>query len=457
MTELFVLVNGDLAARVVQDGTGDLALTYERSWQDRPDAVPVSLSAPLSRLEHDDASVRPFMEGLLPDSASVLDRWARQFQVSPRNPFALLAHMGEDCAGAVQFVRPDRLEALSGEGEADVEWLSEDEMADRLRRLVEHHGTGRLPGDRGHFSLAGAQPKMALYFDGERRDAPSPGSRHPDRTHPSRTPWGIPSGRTPTTHILKPPTQPDLAGFALHEHFCLRLASALDLQAAESSLQRFGDQEALVVTRYDRVSTTDGRIVRIHQEDACQALGVSPLRKYENEGGPGPADIVALLLRESSDPATDVAAFLDALALNWAIGGTDAHAKNFSVLITPGAVRLAPLYDLISILPYPDRVPYRKAALAMRIDREYRLWKIRRRHWEGLAARCGLDPEPVIERIGELLADVPGAVDRVRADLLATEVQAAVPQAAGVDAEMVDRVANEVREHAARCRQALRE
>jgi serine/threonine-protein kinase HipA len=370
LSELRVLINGELAGNVAHRARGDLVLTYDRSWRDRADGFPVSLSMPLSRREHGDAAVRPFMEGLLPDNATILERWARQFHVSARNPFALLSHMGEDCAGAVQFVGPDRYEDVAGGGEGNVEWLTEEDVAERLRDLVEQHGTGRLPGDRGQFSLSGAQPKMALLLDGGR--------------------WGIPSGRTPTTHILKPPARRELEGFDINEHFCLRLGEELGLAVAESTLRRFGDQEALVVARYDRLRVAEGQVVRLHQEDTCQALAVSPLRKYQNEGGPGPEDIVALLLRESDDPETDVAAFLDALALSWVIGGTDAHAKNYSVLISSGTVRLAPFYDLISILPYPHRVHDRKAALAMRIDREYRLWKIRRRHWEGLAARCDL-------------------------------------------------------------------
>lgn len=425
MGELRVLVNGELVANVTQRTDGNLVLRYDRSWQARADAFPVSLSMPLSRREHADAALRPFMEGLLPDSATILERWARQFHVSPRNPFALLSHMGEDCAGAVQFVRPDRYEDVAGAGGGDVEWLSEGDIAERLRDLVERHGTGRLPGDRGHFSLAGAQPKMPLHFDGGR--------------------WGIPSGRTPTTHILKPPAQRDLEGFDINEHFCLGLAKELGLAVAESTLRRFGDQEALVVARYDRVRVAEGRVVRLHQEDTCQALAVSPLRKYQNEGGPGPEDIVALLLRESNDPEADVAAFLDALALNWVIGGTDAHAKNYSLLLSPGTVRLAPFYDLVSILPYPHRVHYRRAALAMRIDREYRLWKIRRRHWEGLAARCDLDPGPLVERMGQLVAAVPAAVEHAATGL----------REEGIEAGIVDRVAGEVREHSERCLEAL--
>jgi serine/threonine-protein kinase HipA len=425
MNELRLLVNGELLGTVAQRANGDLVLTYERSWQERRDSFPLSLSMPLAQREHGDRVVRPFMENLLPDSAQILERWARQFHVSARNPFALLAHMGEDCAGAVQFVRPDRYEEVISAGHADIEWLTEEEVGARLRDLVEQHGTGRLPGDRGQFSLAGAQPKMPLLFDGAR--------------------WGIPSGRMPTTHILKPPAQRDLEGFDINEHLSLRLAKELGLAVAESRVQSFAGQDALVVARYDRLSVGDGRVARLHQEDTCQSLGVSPLRKYENEGGPGPAEIVRLLLRESDDPGTDVAAFLDALALNWVMGGTDAHAKNYSLLLAAGSVRLAPLYDLLSVLPYPHRVHYREAALAMRIDREYRVWKIRRRHWEGLAARCDLDSDPVIERVEQLAAAVPAALERAAADV----------RSEGVHHGIIERLEHEVREHSQRCLELL--
>jgi serine/threonine-protein kinase HipA len=425
MDELRVLVNGELLGVVAQRTNGDLVLTYEPSWQERGDSFPLSLSMPLAQRVHRDRVVRPFMENLLPDNAQILDRWARQFHVSARNPFALLTHMGEDCAGAVQFVRADRYEEVLAAGSGEIEWLTEEEMAVRLRDLVEQHGTGRLPGDRGHFSLAGAQPKMPLLSDGDR--------------------WGIPSGRVPTTHILKPPAQQDLNGFDVNEHLCLRLAKELGLAVAESRLQSFAGQAALVVARYDRLRIDEGVVVRLHQEDTCQSLGVSPLRKYENEGGPGPAAIVNLLLRESDDAETDVAAFLDALVLNWVIGGTDAHAKNYSLFLSSGSVRLAPLYDLNSILPYPHRAQYRDAALAMWIDREYRLWKIRRRHWEGLAARCDLDPDPVVERVGQLVAAVPDAMERAAGDV----------RSEGVEHQIIERLEVDVREHSERCLEVL--
>jgi serine/threonine-protein kinase HipA len=420
-----VVVNGELLGAVAQSKNGDLTLTYAREWQDRSDSYPLSLSMPLARREHGDSVVRPFMEGLLPDNNDVLERWARKFQVSARNPFALLTHMGEDCAGAVQFVRPERHEEVTLPRGGEVEWLTEDGVAERLRDLVKHHGTGRLAGDHGQFSLAGAQPKMPLLKDGER--------------------WGIPSGSTPSTHILKPPAQEDLEAFDINEHFCLKLARELGLEVAASTVQTFAGEQALVVERYDRRRTESGRILRMHQEDACQALAVSPLRKYENEGGPGAPDVIELLLRECDDPGADVGAFVDALAVNWVIGGADAHAENYSLLLTHGSVRLAPFYDLISVLPYPRRVHYKGAKLAMRVDREYRLWKIRRRHWEGLAARSGLDPEPLVERMRELLAAVPAAVAR----------SAEGVRSEGLGNDIVDALETQVRDHSTHCLQLL--
>lgn len=425
MRELQVVANGDLLGTVTQRATGDLVLTYDRSWQARSDAFPLSLSMPLTSGDHGDEVVRPFLENLLPDNERILDRWARQFQVSARNPFALLAHMGEDCAGAVQFVRPDRYGEVANAGPGGIEWLTEDDIAARLRGVMDQHGTGRLPGDRGQFSLAGAQPKMPLFSDGDR--------------------WGVPSGRLPTTHILKPPAQPDFEGFDVNEHLCLRLARELGLAAAESHIRPFAGEQALVVTRFDRLRTGEAGVVRLHQEDTCQALGVSPLRKYENEGGPGASDIVKLLLMASDDAETDVAAFLDALALNWVIGGTDAHAKNYSLFLSADSVRLAPLYDIISILPYPDQVHPRQRRLAMRIGREYHVWKIRRRHWEDLAARCDLDPAPVVERVAQLVADVPAAAERAAASV----------RSEGVIHDIVERLEVEISGQSRRCLEAL--
>lgn len=267
---------------------------------------------------------------------------------SANNPLALLCHVGEECPGALQLLPPNRAEELlASAGRADVvEWLTDDEIAARLRRVAMEPGAWREPGDPGQFSLAGAQPKIALLFDGER--------------------WGIPSGRIPTTHILKPPVQKRFDGFAENEHVCLQLAARLGLPAARSEVRRFGSQVTFLVERYDRVRLGDGWI-RLHQEDFRQALGVPPHQKYESDGGPQAHQVLQLLAQRSVDPDADVATMVGALALRWAIGGTDAHAKNDSHLMQPGGlVRLARLYDVVSLLPYAEsRGPRAKLAMSI--------------------------------------------------------------------------------------------
>ena len=420
VSELVVLLDGEPVGVVRQHSSGDLTLSYEQAWRDRPDAYPVSLSMLLTKEEHPDAMVRPYLEGLLPDNTDVLEHWAREFHVSPRNAFALLRHTGADCAGAVQLIPPNELDSIMDE-RSEIEWITEAEMGARLRDLVEHHGTGRLAGDRGHFSLAGAQPKTAFICDGER--------------------WGIPSGAIPTTHILKPPAQRDLDGFDINEHFCLKLAQQVGLTVAESTVRHFDSEAAIVLARYDRRRLRDGRLVRLHQEDVCQSLAVPPLNRYESDGGPGAPAIIQLLANEADDPDLDVGAFVDALALNWVIAGTDGHAKNYSVMIGPGSVRLAPLYDLISTLPYPDWIQYRRAKLAMRVDREYHVWKIRPRHWQALANRSDLDPDPLLERVHELVAAIPDAVTRTGAAV----------REEGLDHEIIERLEQAIGQHAEAC------
>ncbi len=391
--ELMVLLAGEVIGTVSQDARGDLRLVYAPEWRNRSDSYPLSLSMPLATRTHGDDAVRPYLEGLLPDSKDVIDRWARMFHTSARNPFALLSHMGEDCAGAVQIVRPERLDEMLTADGGTVQWLSEAEVAERLRDLVKNHGIGRNPDDRGYFSLAGAQPKTVLLRDGDR--------------------WGVPAGAVPSTHILKPPAL-DLDGFAVNEHLCLALAAELGLWTTRSEVMSFGDEVAIVVERYDRAREGE-RVVRVHQEDLCQALSVPPANKYEADGGPGAPESVALLIQHATDPDADVGTFVDALALCWAISGTDAHAKNFSVLIGPGEVRLAPLYDIVSALPYPKWIHPRKAKLAMRVGREYQIEKISARHWLELAERADLDPGPVLERVAALIGAIPDAMRRAAA------------------------------------------
>lgn len=382
---LVVLMNGTMIGEVIRDRSGRSRFVYANAWRQQHNAIPLSLSMPLVRAEHPHAAIDAFMWGLLPDNEQTLARWANRFHVSARNAFGLLSHIGEDCAGAVQFVPPERLDAVQVTAEEDIVWLSEADIGERLRALRNDPSATRRAGDHGQFSLAGAQPKTALLLRDGR--------------------WGVPAGRTPTTHILKPPSDA-FDGHAENEHFCLTLARRLGLPAAHSEVRRFDGEAAIVVSRFDRIEY-DGQLLRVHQEDFCQALAISPTRKYQNEGGPSPEAIVDALRTHSSSPARDVDTFIDALAFNWLIAGTDAHAKNYALLFGGGGrIRLAPLYDLGSALPYPS-LRQDKLILAMKIGNTYRLRDIRRHHWEKLLRGAHVDVDAALTRITAMATALP--------------------------------------------------
>ena len=250
-----------------------------------------------------------------------------------------------------------------------------------------------MPRDTGLFSLTGAQPKTALVFDGQR--------------------WGVPYGPMPTTHILKPPLE-GFDGHTQNEHLCLALARRLGLPAAHSEVRRFEDESAIIVERYDRQRRA-GSIRRLHQEDMCQVLGLPPTRKYQNEGGPGCAELSEAIWTHSGEPGDDTWTFARAIMLNWIIGGTDAHAKNFSMLIgASGRARLAPLYDMASILPY-DFDPMR-LKMATKIGGKYRLEAVLSRHWVTFATQLRLPPADVLHMGTTMAERVPAAFGESVAD-----------------------------------------
>jgi serine/threonine-protein kinase HipA len=214
------------------------------------------------------------------------------------------------------------------------------------------------------------------------------------------------------------------------------------------------------VSRYDRLRAGDPAlagvmggvapahepgIVRLHQEDACQALAVPPTSKYESDGGPSPRDIVGLLRDHSSDPGADVETFVDALAFNWLVAGTDAHAKNYSVLIAAGGqVRLAPLYDLASALPYPE-LDTPRLRLAMKIDSKYRLAEIQARHWRGLWKSLGIDEDAALSRAREMAESLPPLASNLGKRMTAE----------GLDATVLAPLVNRLVERARACGRLL--
>lgn len=394
MDRLLVLIGDQVAGELMRDRPGRLAFTYDDTYRSQPEPTPLSLSMPLPVRHHTDQAVTAWLWGLLPDNDRVLQRWAERFQVSGRSPFGLLASpVGLDCAGAVRFVHEsDLADAIDRPG--SVQWLSEAEVAARLRDLRDDV-TAWLGADfTGRFSLAGAQAKTALVYENGW--------------------WGLPEGATATSHILKPA----ITGFDdhdLNEHLCLRAASLAGLTVVRSEVARFDDQSAVVIERYDR-ALSGGLRVRVHQEDLCQALGLHPSAKYQAEGGPGPGQAATLFRQVMPDRAASDATwrFADALVWNWVIAGTDAHAKNYSLLLANGQVRLAPLYDIASALPYAHE---RDVKMAMKLGADYRLHVQRASTWTTMAANLRIDADQLRERAAQLVAAAPEAFTKAAAEV----------------------------------------
>lgn len=419
---LAVVLEDAVAGTLTRSAGGRLAFAYDERYRHRPETTPLSLALPKQIGEHAGARLAAWLWGLLPDNDAVLRRWSRQFHVSGASPFALLATpIGEDCAGAVRFSAPDAVERLL-DRPGSVTWLTADDVAERLRDLRTDATTWLGRSFTGQFSLAGAQAKTALLLRDGR--------------------WGVPSGTLPTTHILKPAVT-GLDDHDLNEHLCLDAARRVGLIAARTRIERFGEETAVVVSRYDRIAAGE-TIRRVHQEDLCQALGVPPTRKYQNEGGPDPAAVVRLLRTALRPAAAEdaVRRFADALAWNWLIAGTDAHAKNYSLLLAGPEARLAPLYDVASALPYGTHE--RHLRLAMKLGGDYRI-QLDRNPWPRAARELGIDPTSLIDRVGELAALAPDAVADAAAAPEVTTLERALP------ARLVDLVADRAR----RCQQLL--
>lgn len=358
-----------------------MTFTYEDGYLRKVGTVPLSTSLPISGACYGKEAVDPWLRGLLPDDPHVWQIWGRRFGVSASSAFELLREVGQDCAGAVQFARPRDADRLVGA--ADIQWLPFGEMEARLRELRLHGGDGRRPEDLGRFTLAGAQRKTALRYEDGR--------------------WGIPSGSISTNRIVKPASEQGQPGLIQNEHFCMRLAGAIGLPVASTALARFGEEVALVIERYDRGDGAGGTD-RLHQEDLCQALSVSPDRKYQNEDGPGIGEIAGRL-RECADSHGDRRTFMRALLFNFLIAGTDAHAKNYSLLLgSDAATRLAPLYDIASFLPYGR---YQKMKAAMKVGRRYHVQSTYPRHWVRRARSIGYPAEAVVEDFHRMAGSLP--------------------------------------------------
>ena len=382
---LDVLIHGEVAGSVTERKNGCVEFVYNDDYLNSPTPTPLSVGMPL---EGRVKNVEAWLDGLLADNDNVRRRWAADYRAKSTNPVDLLASpVGRDCAGAVQVCRPESTSELLGRG-GTLQPLTESDVA----QIISDLRTDPAGWNRNHsttaFTLAGYQTKTALRFDGAQ--------------------WSLPAGPACTTHILKPAAA-RFGDLDIVEHLCQQAARNLGLRTAATECVYFDDERTLVVQRYDRERLSNGDWVRVHQEDMCQALGVPPHLKYQNNGGPTPHDIASLLREHSSKPHQDVRRFLDALIYNWLIVNTDAHAKNYGLLLDEDDVRFAPLYDLCSFIPYKivdgEHLHLSKLKMAMKMGKDYTVRKTDRDSaWARVANQLDVSHADVAERIG-VLAD----------------------------------------------------
>lgn len=406
MPSLTVALNGIDIGKLTLDRSGAMTFQYNPGWLERPGARAISLSLPLSSTPYQGERVYNFFDNLLPDSDAIRARMQARFQAPTRHPFDLLSSVGRDCIGAVQLYPEDSLVP-------DIKSVTAERLdTPAIEYLLNSYQDAPLGMERERdfrISLAGAQEKTALLW------------------HQGQ--WQLPTGSTPTSHIFKLPigyldhSNIDLRESGENEWLCLQILKAFGLPAANAELAQFGSQKVLIVERFDRRWSQDHSwLMRLPQEDFCQALGVAPAIKYESDGGPSIQDGMKLLLG-SQRANKDRELFFKAQILFWLLAAIDGHAKNFSLFIEPGsAYRMTPLYDVISAYPLMAQgsVAPEKAKMAMSLkgrNRHYHWVRIQPRHFLSTAQQVGYSAARTKTLIADILDQVEPAMSSVEGSL----------------------------------------
>ncbi len=397
--QLKVLINSRLAGRLNKEASGAVNFQYDAAWLEWPNAFAISLSLPMRETAYSGESVVAVFDNLLPDNPAVRKRVAERMGAQGTDYHSLLEAIGRDCVGAMQFLPEGKGE--TSEHHVTGEPISEDEI-ERTLAALEVAPLGVDKEQEFRISIAGAQAKTALLWHNEQ--------------------WMRPIGTTPTTHLLKPQLDEiptafgaiDMADSVDNEHYCLKLMEAFGLDVAKTEIATFGQRRVLVVERFDRRWRNRDHILRLPQEDCCQALGLSSAQKYQSHHGPSAVDILTLLQR-SDEPLKDQAAFFKSQILFWLVGATDGHGKNFSVFLKPeGRYGLTPFYDVLSAQSAFDKkqIPHNKYKLAMSAgkSRHYRIRDIVGRHFVETGKEAGLGSTIIraaIEEVIETAAKAP--------------------------------------------------
>ncbi|MBL8995081.1 MAG: type II toxin-antitoxin system HipA family toxin [Spirochaetia bacterium] len=386
---------------------GSSTLNYDADWVSSPASRALSLSLPFvpGNRPHTGKIVDHFFDNLLPDNETIRGRIQSRYGVG-KDAFSLLSSIGRDCVGALQLLPGDELPGdirrVTGRAldEAGIERLLRNSLAGGALSKTFHDDDLRI-------SLAGAQEKTALLY------------------HRGR--WRLPTGATPTTHILKFPLGV-IGGQGVHfphsvenEWLCLRIMHHIGFAVPACEVLKFGEFTVLSVRRFDR-REQDGWIARLPQEDFCQALGLPSHKKYEADGGPGILEVLRVL-EGSSQAEADRAAFFRAQMAFFLLAAPDGHAKNFSIHLTRGGgYRLTPFYDVMSLWPYIGsgnnqvRLPKVRLAMALRSKNAHsKILEIMPRHWDAVSTRAGLGSSATMRE--EMATQVPAAIKEVEREL----------------------------------------
>lgn len=372
--KLDVYLNQTLTGQLSIDKYGDMTFVYDDGYLKNNKNFPLSHSLPLQKRPYSIKQCRPFFSGLLPE-AHMRTAIARQLGISEKNDFTLLAAIGGECAGAVTILPQNTSMAQL---KPDYKIIKKQDVLEILQTM---HQRPMIVGEDGmRLSLAGAQDKLPVaMIEGN---------------------IAIPMNGAPSTHILKPINR-DFPSLIENECFCLNLAQKIGLNAVDALIHYADGIPYLLVKRYDRVQTDQG-IQRVHQEDFCQAMGINPEMKYQREGGPQMSECFGLVRGLSSLPVIDIKALLQGILFNVIIGNNDAHGKNFSLLYYGLQTRLAPFYDMISTVYYPDLA----VKMAMKVGSKYDFESLFPRHFIQMAEDAHLSAVLVRQEILSLISKI---------------------------------------------------
>jgi len=379
--KLDVYLKDKWVGELEQNKHGEMTFTYVSAWLKNSEAFAISHSLPLPAETFNQKECRPFFAGVLPED-NQRKLIARNLGISANNDFSMLEKIGGECAGTVTFVvSGSPLDTISDQYQE----VNEQALTDLLQKLAYQP---LLAGERNiRLSMAGVQDKI------------------PVRIHEGKI--SIPLNNAPSTHILKPNNE-GFPGLLYNEAFCLSLARKAGLTAATAEIKSVSGIEYLLIERYDRV-VTDGQIQRLHQEDFCQALGVVPERKYQNEGGPSLKDCFSLIREVSALPVFELEKLIGAVIFNVLIGNCDAHGKNFSLLYGSGC-ELSPLYDLVCTVYYD----HLSTKMAMKVGKEYDVNKINLKQFEILAEHIGFTRAGICKHVFRMAEKVSSVIDNMQ-------------------------------------------